>query len=61
MQNLVMGHSCSRWMPFGLTNNPVGFCTLMIKFFHNYLDKFVVVHLDDIVVYNLMMEEHVEH
>ena len=48
-------------MPFGLTNAPATFCTLMNQLFHDYLDKFVVVYLDDIVVYSRTLEEHVEH
>nr|CAD1821581.1 unnamed protein product [Ananas comosus var. bracteatus] len=48
-------------MPFGLTNAPATFCTLINKLFHPYLDRFVVVYLDDIVVYNNTLEEHAEH
>ncbi|KAL0541779.1 hypothetical protein IC582_021836 [Cucumis melo] len=48
-------------MSFGLTNAPATFCTLMNQVFHEYLDKFVVVYLDDIVVYSMTMEEHRDH
>ena len=45
-------------IPFGLTNALTTFCTLMNNISHPYLDKFVVVYLDDIVVYCKTLEEH---
>ncbi|KAL9263492.1 Transposon Ty3-G Gag-Pol polyprotein-like protein [Drosera capensis] len=47
--------------PFGLTNAPSIFCILMNNIFHSYLDKFVIVYLDDIVVYTAILEEHVQY
>ena len=48
-------------MSFGLTNAPAYFMYLMNKVFMEYLDKFVVVFIDDIVVYCKNEEEHEEH
>ncbi|XP_069145655.1 uncharacterized protein [Solanum lycopersicum] len=48
-------------MPFGLTNAPTTFCTLMNEILHPYFDQFVVVYLDDIVVYSSTLQEHVEY
>jgi hypothetical protein len=48
-------------MPFGFTNAPATFCTLMNKIFHEYLEKFVVVYLDNIVVYSRSLDEQASH
>jgi hypothetical protein len=46
---------------FGLTNVPVYFMYLMNKVFMEYLDKFVMVSIDDILVYSRSEEEHEDH
>lgn len=48
-------------MPFELTNSPIAFCNLMNNVFYDFIDKFIVVYLDDIVVYNEIEEEHRGH
>src|SRR6187401_3300119 len=48
-------------MSFGLTNAPAYFMYLMNKVFLEYLDKFVVVFIDDILVFSKMEEEHEQH
>ncbi|KAA3470880.1 DNA/RNA polymerases superfamily protein [Gossypium australe] len=47
--------------PFGLTNAPTVFMDLMNRIFRPYLDKFVVVFLDDILIYSRDENEHAEH
>jgi hypothetical protein len=48
-------------MSFGLTNAPAYFVYLMNKVFMEYLDKYVVVFIDDILVFSKMDEEHEVH
>jgi hypothetical protein len=48
-------------MSFGLTNAPTYFMYLMNKVFMEYLDKFVVVFIDDILTFSKMEEEHEKH
>ncbi|GJY82550.1 putative nucleotidyltransferase, ribonuclease H [Tanacetum coccineum] len=48
-------------MPFGLTNVPVVFMDLMNRVCRPYLDKFVIVFIDVILIYYKTREEHVEH
>ena len=48
-------------VPFGLTNAPATFMCLINSLFSRYLDKFVLVLLDDILVYSKHEEEHEEH
>ena len=55
------GHYKFVVMPFGLTNAPTVFMDLMNPVYHDYLDKFVVVFIDDILVYSKTAAEHEEH
>ena len=55
------GHYKFVVMPFGLTNAPAIFMCLMNNVMHKYLDKFVVVFIDNILIYSKSEEEHKEH
>jgi hypothetical protein len=55
------GHYKFTVVPFGLSNAPVMFMCLMNGVFQEYLDKFVIVFLDDILVYSKLEEEHEHH
>jgi len=48
-------------MPFGLPNAPTAFMDLISRVFRPYLDKFVVIFIDDILIYSKDKEEHADH
>ena len=48
-------------VPFGLSNAPVVFMCLMNGVFREYLDKFVIVFLDDVLIYSNSEEENEQH
>ena len=48
-------------MPFGITNAPIQFMNMMNALLGEYLDKFVLVFVDNVLIYSANPQDHVEH
>jgi hypothetical protein len=61
MFNMQYGHYLFVMIPYGLTNVSTTFIDLMHRVFRPYLDKFMVIFIDDILIYSKNPEEHAKH
>ena len=61
MFRMRYGHYEFLVIPFGLTNAPTAFMDLINRVFRPYVDQFVVVFIDDILVYSKDREDHDTH
>jgi hypothetical protein len=59
--NSRYGHYEFLVLPFGLCNAPATFMALMQRVFHDCVDKFVIVYMDDILVYSKTAQDHAQH
>jgi len=48
-------------MPFGLCNAPLTFTTFMNSIFHEKLGEFMIIYIDDILMYSKMAKKHMQH
>ena len=61
MVRMQYGHFGFTIMPFGLTNAPATFMDLMHRVVQLYLDQFVMVFMDDILIHSKLEDEHEDH